>query len=596
MINRPTKLRWRRRLRLSRIQVEDIGSQAEERLEQQFIRRLTRLPQVGRFVASWIFLLVLLGSLLVIQTKQLGHYYKKLEPVAGGSYSEGLIGSFTNANPMYATSLVDTTVSRLIFAGLLKYNQSNHIVGDLAQKWKSDPAGKIYTVTLKPNLTWQDGQPLTASDVVFTFHRIQNPDAGSPLFSSWRGINVQAIDQRTVVFKLPSALASFVYGLTVGIIPAHSLSDVDPADLRSAAFNTTNPVGAGPFSWQTVEVSGKSPEELEQHIGLVPFDGYQAGKPKLDQFVVKTYASEDKLIAGFKHKQVNAMVGLDKVPEQYTKDTRLHISNVPLTAETIAFFRTDSKFLENLGVRQALTRAVNVAEVQNSLGYPTVKADEPLLRSQLGYSPRFKQLSFNPKISNQLLDKNGWHRSPTDQLRYKHKVPLVISLYAQNTSDNERVAQDLQTAWQALGAKVEVILQTSDQLQQTIKSRNYDVLLNSISIGVDPDVFAYWHSSQANPLSANRLNFSNYRSKASDTALEAGRSRLSPAVRSAKYRAFLSTWRGDAPGVVFYQPRFLYISDESIYNFKPVSINSATDRFSNVDKWMIREGHEVIAD
>ena len=71
------------------------------------------------------------------------------------------------------------------------------------------------------------------------------------------------------------------------------------------------------------------------------------------------------------------------------------------------------------------------------------------------------------------------------------------------------------------------------------------MLLNAISLGLDPDVYAFWHSSHADPRSVGRLNFSNYFSQAADKSLDAGRYRLEPALRSAKYKPFLQALKDD---------------------------------------------------
>src|SRR3990167_3631064 len=169
MIDRATRLRWRRHFRRRRRQAEDISVQADETLDKHFIRRLGRLVEVKRFVVGWLLLFVLLAGIVVFQTRALSSYYQELRPAKGGIYDEGIIGVFTNANPIYATGPVDSTVSRLVFSSLFKYSETNQLVGDLAQSWEVDSTGLNYTVKLKDSLFWHDGHPLTAQDVVFTY-------------------------------------------------------------------------------------------------------------------------------------------------------------------------------------------------------------------------------------------------------------------------------------------------------------------------------------------------------------------------------------------------------------------------------------------
>jgi peptide/nickel transport system substrate-binding protein len=187
----------RKRLSLSRYinrrhsDAKIVSRQAELQFERHFLKRFERLSSVKRFVAVWVGLLIVLAIGLIIQNLNLSGYYQTLAGVPGGIYNEGIIGQFTNANPLYATSEVDQSVSRLIFSGLLKYDSSGRLVGDLATGYQTSDNGAVYTVHLRPNLTWQDGQPLTSADVVFTYNLIQNANTGSPLESSWQGISVQ---------------------------------------------------------------------------------------------------------------------------------------------------------------------------------------------------------------------------------------------------------------------------------------------------------------------------------------------------------------------------------------------------------------------
>lgn len=593
MINRLTKLRWRRRIRRSRKQVETIGVQAEEHIEQHFFRRLTRLFEVRRFVLGWIFLLILLGGGVTIQIRSLSNQFLELKPAAGGNYSEGMIGSFTNASPLYASGLVDATVSRLVFASLLKYDSNNRLVGDLAENWKASADGKVYTVTLKPNLKWHDGKRLTADDVVFTFQTIQNPDAKSPLFHGWQGVVVKAVDPNTVTFTLSSPLAPFVYGLTTGIVPKHSLKDIQPAQLRSSSFNTQHPVGSGPFKWEAIETLGNGVDSNLQHIGLVANRDYHGGAPKIQQFKISTYANESQLIDGFKRQEVNSIVGLDRVPDSLAKEDGLIERNVPLTAENMVFLRTSSELLSDIKIRQALIQAVNVPAIVKSLKYPAIIADEPLLRKQLGYNPALRQLSTNVEAANKLLDDAGWKLTPGESIRSKGATKLTLKFFAQNNADYVAVSQQIQKAWQAIGVGANVTLLNDSELQSIINSRSYDALLYGISVGVDPDVFAYWHSSQADPRAVSRLNLSDYKSTAGDKSLEAGRSRIDLDVRAAKYTPFLQNWKNDVPAIALYQPRFLYITRGVLFGYEPKSVNTAADRFNNVENWMVRQEYQL---
>jgi peptide/nickel transport system substrate-binding protein len=574
------------RLRGSRI--GGLGTHAEEGIDEHFIKRLERLSRVRRFVAGWVGLLTLLIIGLVVQLLALSGYYQSVRPVPGGIYNEGVQGRFTNANPLFATGDANATVSRLLFAGLMSYDEQGRLHGDLASGYEVSEHGTVYTVHLRPHLTWQDGRPLTSRDVTFTYKLIQNPDVQSPLQSSWQGIDITAPDSRTVVFTLPDALASFPYNLTTGIVPEHLLSKIPPVDMRSADFNTVNPVGAGPFAWQAVEVNNSSdPDHVSEQIALTPFDGYHAGKPKLQKFVVQAFASQDQLIKAFKSQQLTAVEGLDRVPPALKNDKSVVQHSLRLRAATMVFFKTSSGVLSESQVRQALVRATDVNKIIRHLGYTTREVKEPLLMGQLGYDPTFAQLPFDPKAAATLLNADGWRPGDGGYL-YKDGNPLAFTLTAADTPENRMVTGMLKQQWRAVGVKLGVRLQSADDFNGTLSDHDYDAVLDGISIGVDPDVFVYWDSSQTD-VRSNRLNLSEYKNPAADTALEAGRTRLDPELRIIKYRPFLQAWQQDAPAVGLYQPRLLYLTNGTVAGLNDAPITKPTDRLANVQNWEIRQ-------
>jgi peptide/nickel transport system substrate-binding protein len=589
MRTRLIKLRFRRRIRKGQQQVEDLGQQAEQEIDRHLFRRFENLKHIRRFLFGWLGLMLLLIGGVLVQNSWLSGYYQTLRTIPGGIYNEGVLGKFTNANPLYATSDADLTVSRLVFAGLFTYDNQGRLVGDLASGYDVDVHHTTYTVHLRPHLTWQDGQPLTASDAVFTYQSIQNPDAQSPLQSGWQGITVSAPDASTVVFKLPGALASFPYNLTNGIVPRHLLASVPPSDLRSADFNTVHPVGAGPFAWQAVTVTGNgNPDKTGVEIALTPFSGYQGGMPKLQKFVVQVFPTDSQLTHAFASHQLTAAEGLNEIPAGLAKDTSVVQNSLLLRAANMVFFKTNSGVLADPQVRQALVKAANVPQIISGLGYPTRAVREPLLTGQVGYDPTLTQSGFNQKAAEQLLDADGWIAGK-DGLRSKAGKPLAFTLTASDTPEYRGDARRLQRQWQAIGVQLHVQLQAAADFQSTLAYHSYDALLYGISIGVDPDVFVYWDSSQADIRSANRLNFSEWKNPAADTALEAGRSRLNPSVRTVKYKPFLQAWQQDAPALGLYQPRFLYLTNGPVNGLTSGALNTPTDRFDNVQNWEISQ-------
>lgn len=589
MIDRTAKLRWRRRYRSRKRQVEEIGTQAEEQLEKHLIRRLARLNDVRRFVVNWVLLLVLLIGIVVVQTRSLSGYYQKVVAVPGGTVTEGIVGSFTNANPLYATGTVDAAAAQLVFSGLLKFDQHNKLVGNLAESWTMDEREVRYTIVLKKDVKWHDGKPLTAADVVFTYRTIQNPDAQSPLFNSWQKIGVEATDARTVTFTLPAPLSAFTHSLTNGIVPKHLLAEVPVTQLRSHRFNTVNPIGSGPFKWDRIEVTGTTPEERAEQIGLLPNADYHGGKPKLQRYIIRSFRSDKRMIKSFKNRELTAMSGLDSLPDELKNEQGINPRYIPLTGQVVVFFKTSQEALADPRVRKALIHAFNQSQLIKGFNHPVIASKSPFLPTHIGYNKDILQLTYNVDEAKKLLDEAGWAVG-SNGMRTKDNIPLTIRLYSQSNSEYAYVTQRLQEQWRAVGVDVQVFLQQDADFKSTVSNHAYDALLYGVSLGTDPDTYAYWHSSQADVRSANRLNFSEYKSTQADKALEAGRGRSDPALRALRYKPFLEAWRADAPALALYQPSFLFVTRGQINGFEPSAINSATNRYANIENWMIRVG------
>jgi peptide/nickel transport system substrate-binding protein len=205
------------------------------------------------------------------------------------------------------------------------------------------------------------------------------------------------------------------------------------------------------------------------------------------------------------------------------------------------------------------------------------------LASQLGFDASFSQKSDTGE-AERLLDKAGWLKQP-DGFRSKDGVKLELGLTTVNSSQYTALAGELQKQWSKIGVRINPQLLTPEQLQQTaLSAHGYDILLYGISIGHDPDVYAYWHSSQAR---TGGLNFSEWKSSRADSSLEVARTRLDDVLRIARYKTFQDEWLKGAPAVALYQPRVNYAYHQNASGFVPTPANNASDRLTNVEQWTV---------
>jgi len=575
-------------MRKEKRHVEDISVLADDSLDKHFFKRFNRLYGVRRFVVSWTLLLIFIGFGAIWQVRGLDGFYLKLAPASGGVYREGIIGSYTTANPLFAVSSADVAVAKLVFSGLFKIAPSDELEPDLAVGYSISEDSLSYEVILRDDVYWHDGTKFSSADVVYTYNQIKNPEVKSPLFSSWADVVVTAQDERSVIFKLPNTLSSFQYSMINGIVPEHILNSVSPSDLRSSTFNTVNPVGTGPFVYKSVEVFEDSINERREKISLETNSNFYKNVPKIDSVSIRTYRDEDSMQSAFEQKEISSMVGLQTVSDVLLQDESVQTFSTPLSSQVMVFLNNNSQLLNDVKVRQALVQATDTKALRLGIDYQLIESDSPFLKSHFSYNPERVQLGFNLSEADRLLNEAGWKLDESGK-RVKDGKILTLRLVSQSLTEYATVVKGLQKQWSDIGVVVDAVLQPEEDVQSgAIIRHDYDVLLYGISIGPDPDVFAYWHSSQADPRLRTRLNLSEYNSKISDASLEAGRTRLDETLRKIKYEPFLDAWRVDVPAIALYQPRFLFVVRGTLEGYKSGEFNGPTDRFYSISDWQIR--------
>ena len=161
-------------------------------------------------------------------------------PEAGGIYVEGLAGTPQTINPLLSqANPVDQDLVALIFGGLTRADERGRIQPDLATSWDISAGGTIYTFHLRKDVTWHDGAPFSARDVVFTVGLMQDPAFQGTAFLSdlWHNVAVEALSDSTVRFTLREPYAPFLDYTTIGLLPAHILRAVEPGRLAESDFN-----------------------------------------------------------------------------------------------------------------------------------------------------------------------------------------------------------------------------------------------------------------------------------------------------------------------------------------------------------------------
>jgi peptide/nickel transport system substrate-binding protein len=564
--------RVRRDLRILR---KWLGNYAERHL----VGKWNQARLVRRFLFLWwlIPVVALLGLL-----QQVG-YLQRLASLAvaepGGTYIEAAVGTVQTLNPILPESTTASDIDRLIFSGLTRYNSRRQLVPDLAT-WDVSSDGRTYTFHLRHDVKWHDGVPFTSADVAFTLTAIQNPDSRSPLASSWQGVKFDTKDDYTIVFTLPQPLNSFLDSTTVGIVPRHILENVEPSQLREADFNQ-KPIGTGPFKIKTF-----APSAHEIELSANP--DYHFGRPKLDQFTFKLYDTPKQTLEAYAQHQVTSPGRiLPDTGEKLRAQPHLTSYTMTLPEEETLFFATGDSVLGDKNLRDILSRSLDRSQIlDHAAASQGVVITQPLLPGQAGYTNKYAHPPLSPDAARHALDDAGWKQADAHAPRTKDGRKLELKLVTQKGGDLERAAQDIKQQWANLGIALDVRAVDKTELQQTyMRPRNFQLLLYGVNIGADPDVYSYWHSSQAKDPG---VNLSGYNSADADRALEAGRIKSDPLVRMGKYDAFLKAWNADTPAAVLYQSGYIYGARDDVAGLIAHRLVVPADRYYGVEQWTVR--------
>jgi peptide/nickel transport system substrate-binding protein len=188
-----------------------------------------------------------------------------------------------------------------------------------------------------------------------------------------------------------------------------------------------------------------------------------------------------------------------------------------------------------------------------------------------------------------LLEKAGWKINPDTGVREKTTKgvtqKIFLSLSTSNVPELVQTARIVEEAWKSIGVGVDVrIFETSDLNQNVIRPRKYDALLFGTVTGRNPDLYAFWHSSQRNDPG---LNIALYTNSKADSILENIRTEKDKDKRIALYESFNQEIKKDLPALFLYSPQFIYSIPDSIKNIKLEAITTPSDRFSNIYQWYI---------
>jgi peptide/nickel transport system substrate-binding protein len=492
-----------------------------------------------------------------------------------------VVGSIADARilvPILASDSGSAEIVGVVFNGLVKYDQNLNLAGDLAQSWEVKDDCRVIIFHLRRNVRWHDGKPFTAKDVEFTYQKLIDPDVRTPYSGDFQMVrSFEVIDDYTIKITYKQPFAPGISSWGMPIMPKHLLEN---EDLNNTKFSL-HPIGTGPYKFK----SWRRQEKIE----LVANPDYFEHRPFIDRYIYRVIPDQATLFLELQAQGVD-LTGLS--PLQYVRQTdtaffKKHYRKFRIIGHSYAYLGynlNDEKF-KDVRVRKALNYAVDKNEIIEIvfLGIGRV-CSGPFLPESWGFNPQVKPAAFNPQKARQLLKQAGWIDSNQDGWLDKDGVMFEFTIIT-NQGNEERIktAQIIQRRLADIGIRVKIrILEWTVFLSEFIDKRNFEVVLLSWGLGLDPDNFDIWHSSKTRQ---GEFNFIGYRNKEVDRLLQQARRTCCQEERKACYQRIHEIIYDEQPYMFLYNPDSLVVVHSRFQGIRQAPIGI---RYNLIDWWVPR--------
>ncbi len=432
---------------------------------------------------------------------------------------------------------------------------------------------KTITWTLRPDLQWSDGEPLTSEDIKFTWEAVSHPESGSVLSVGFELIeSIETPDDLTAVIQYSEVNQAYLQQFMFGIFPAHAAGAVD--DMANWEWNRNPTVSAGPFvisEWASGESITMTrnpnyylPEQpyLDRIIfAIVPDPGAQVAMMAQGEGDVQLWPGEIKEVYDA---QMGGLALLEEIPGQWNMAMRFNLS-APFDDDAGA--EPPHPILGDLRVRQALAHAIDYETIYNDVNPDVIPTASPF--SYGWYACEQERVyNYDPEAAQALLTEAGWVEG-SDGIRVAQGAPnaedgtrlsIVLNGYT-NFPQLTRLEEALVEMFRQVG--VEATIQNDDfsiifggwSDGSPRKLGNFDVLIYDSSLTLEPHAtIENSYSSTAIPSAENPAggNYMRWVNAEADAAIEAAGSTVDVAARQAAYCDLAELIATELPAIHLY--------------------------------------------
>ncbi len=530
--------------------------------------------------------LVLVSVLLFSQGPVIAPIVPQAAP--GGVYTEALIGAMGRLNPLFDwNNSPDRDINRLIYSGLLRFNERGLPEPDLAESWGMSPEGDLYNFSLRANAVWHDGQPVTSDDVIFTIELMKSPASFLPddIKALWSKVQIIRLNEKTLQFKIPEPYTPFLDYLGFGVLPRHLLQSVPLDQLLNDRFNL-QPVGSGPFRFDHLLV------ENGQVAGvvLVRNERYFGKQPFLEQVIFKYYPSAEAALDAFRSGEVAGIARItDTALPGALADPNLALYTTRLPQMGFVLFNLNNPevaFLQDSKVRRALLLAVNRQRlIDVALNGQAMILHGPILPGSWAYYEGIEAVPYDPEAAMTLLRQQGYRLPPEGKTLVKDDRALAFRLLYVDDAVHTAMAEDLRKAWAVLGVSVEPVPVSYGQLQDSLTTRSFQAALVELTLArtPDPDPYPFWHQAEA----VGGQNYAQWDHRPASEYLEQARVSADFGLRTRLYRNFQVIFARELPALPLYVPVYSYGVSTSIQGVQIPPLYDTPDRFLFISQWYV---------
>ena len=504
-----------------------------------------------------------------------------INPVVGGTMVIGISNDVDSFNPLFGESVSAQEITHLLLLGLVDLNEKSEFVPELASSWERSKDFKKISFTLRQDLVWSDGKPITAEDVQFTFDVLMDSTVGSPRRAYTEYIkNITVESPYKITFEFTEVYPDQLFDIGGEILPKHILENVERRSIRGHDFGR-NPISSGPFKL--------SKWVSQQYIELVPNENYFEGRPYLDKVIFKIIPDKTNLLLEFETGKIDMMVGVPPAEVERLKNEKKNMEVHQISGRSYYYIAYNEKneLFSNRDIRRALTMSLDRQTIIKALlygfGKPCLGPLSPIVK--WAFNEDVDEIPFDPDKAKQIFAQNGW--KDTDGDGWVDKGGKIFEFTLKTGTGNQiksDVAVIAQEQWSKIGVKANIKTVEWTAFLDDLRAKKFDACINGWSTSFNVDPYPIFHST-----ATEIFNFISYSNPQVDQLIDSGRQQMDRQKAAEIWKDFQRKVYEDQPYTFLFWIDKVAVVNSKFKNVSPLPISSVY----GIEKWYLIPESEI---